>query len=88
MFFSHVLPVTASYHKKRINGDISALNADIAKLARDRPRVTLIDVRPQLRGDDGYLRREFSYDGLHLTPKGYAVLRDAVAPHIARYCTP
>ena len=88
VFFSHVLPVTASYPKKRINGEISALNADIAKVVRDRPRVTLIDVRPQLRGEDGYLRREFSYDGLHLTPKGYAVLRDAVAPHIARYCTP
>ena len=88
VFFSYVLPVTASYHKKRINRDITGLNGEIAKLAYGVPNVTLIDARPQLRGDDGFLRREFSYDGLHLTPKGYAVLRDAVAPHIARYCTP
>ncbi|MGE0038189.1 MAG: GDSL-type esterase/lipase family protein [Xanthobacteraceae bacterium] len=86
VFFSYVLPVTASYHKKRINRDITGLNGEIAKLAYGVPNVMLIDARPQLRGDDGFLRREFSYDGLHLTPKGYAVLRDAVAPYIAQYC--
>ena len=34
------------------------------------------------------LREEFAYDGIHLTPKGYAVLLDAIAPHVAKYCAP
>jgi lysophospholipase L1-like esterase len=88
VFFNHVLPVTASYHKKRINRDIAGLNADIAKLAHGLRNVTMIDVGPQLAGGDGFMRREFSYDGLHLTPKGYAVLRDAVGPYIAQHCVP
>jgi lysophospholipase L1-like esterase len=46
----------------------------------------LLDVRPQLRSANGYLREEFAYDGLHLTPRGYAVVRDAIAPHVAQYC--
>ena len=54
----------------------------------DQPAVTAVDVRPQLLGSDGTLREEFAYDGQHLTPKGYAVLRDAIAPHVATYCVP
>jgi lysophospholipase L1-like esterase len=87
-FVSYVLPVTASYAKKRVNAEIPQLNAAIAKLVADRPTVTPIDVRPQLRTADGSLREEFAYDGIHLTPKGYAVLRDAIAPHVAKYCAP
>lgn len=87
-FVTYVLPVTASYAKKRVNAEIPQLNAAIAKLVTDRPAVTPIDVRPQLRTADGTLREEFAYDGIHLTPKGYAVLRDAIAPHVAKYCAP
>jgi len=86
VFLSYILPVTASYGKKRMNGEIEALNAAFVWLAADQKNVTLLDVRPQLRGADGSLRREFAYDGIHLTPRGYAVLRDAIAPHVAEYC--
>ncbi len=88
LFVSYVLPVTARYPKKRVNKEIPQLNEVIAKLAAGRPKVTMIDARPSLGGADGYLREEFAYDGLHLTPKGYAVLRDAIAPHVAQYCSP
>jgi lysophospholipase L1-like esterase len=87
-FANYVLPVTARYTKRRINSDISRLNTVFATLLADRPNITPIDVRPQLSGADGSLREEFAYDGIHLTPKGYAVLRDAIAPHVATYCVP
>jgi GDSL-like lipase/acylhydrolase family protein len=85
---AHVLPVAASYGKRQINGTISALNETIASLVSARPDTTVLDLRPQLRGPDGYLREEFSYDGLHINPKAYAVWRDAIAPYVAEYCKP
>ena len=87
-FVNYVLPVTARYPKKNVSREIPPLNAAFAKLIVDRPGITPVDVRPQLQNPDGTLREEFAYDGLHLTPKGYAVLRDAIAPHVDRYCSP
>jgi lysophospholipase L1-like esterase len=85
-FISYVLPVAASYRKKRMNEDISALNIGIAGLVAGRSQVTAIDLRPLVRDRNGYLGEEFSYDGLHLSPKGYEVWRDAIAPVIAEFC--
>jgi hypothetical protein len=85
---AYVLPVAASYSKRQTNAGIAALNDSIASLIAGRADTTVLDLRPQLRGVDGSLREEFSYDGIHLTPKGYAVWRDAIAPMIANYCKP
>jgi GDSL-like lipase/acylhydrolase family protein len=83
---AYVLPVAASYGRRQINDAISDLNRTIAGLVAGRPDTTVLDLRPLLRGSDGYLREEFSYDGLHLSPKAYSVWRDAIAPDIAKYC--
>jgi len=71
-----------------MNEAISALNVVIAGLVAGRSNVTPIDLRPLLRDAGGYLGEEFSYDGLHLSPKGYEVWRDAIAPSIAQFCVP
>jgi lysophospholipase L1-like esterase len=85
-FAAYVLPVAASYRKKQINKDIAALNAAITGVFAEHPGTQVIDLRPQVRGDDGYLREDLSYDGLHLDAKGYAIWRDAIGPHVARHC--
>jgi lysophospholipase L1-like esterase len=87
-FLAYVLPVTASYAKKQMNASITDLNAAISGVLADHPKTMTIDIRPLMRGSDGALREELSYDGLHLSPKGYAVWRDAIAPQIAKYCVP
>jgi lysophospholipase L1-like esterase len=87
-FLAYVLPVTASYAKKGMNGGIADLNAAIAGVLADHRKTKAIDIRPLMRGSDGVLREELSYDGLHLSPKGYAVWREAIAPEIAQYCGP
>jgi lysophospholipase L1-like esterase len=87
-YLAYVLPVTAGYAKKGMNAGIAELNGGIAGVLADRPRTRTIDIRPLMRGADGTLREELSYDGLHLSPKGYAVWRDAIAPEIAKYCAP
>jgi lysophospholipase L1-like esterase len=85
---AYVLPVAASYGKRQINSSIATLNETIAGLVSGRPDTTVLDLRPLLRGSDGYLREEFSYDGLHINPKAYGVWRDAIAPYVAEYCKP
>jgi lysophospholipase L1-like esterase len=85
---AYVLPVAASYGKRQMNGSISALDDTITGLVADRPNTTVLDLRPRFRGSDGYLREDLSYDGLHLSPKGYEVWRDAIAPYVAQYCAP
>jgi lysophospholipase L1-like esterase len=88
LFVAYVLPVTASYAKKGMNGSITDLNTAIAGVLAEHSKTRTIDIRPLMRGGDGALREELSYDGLHLSPKGYAVWRDAIAPEIAQYCAP
>jgi lysophospholipase L1-like esterase len=85
-FVSYVLPVAAGHGKRRMNEEISALNVAISDLVAGRSHVTTIDLRPLLRDANGNLGEEFSYDGLHLSPRGYEVWRDAVAPIIAQFC--
>ena len=87
-FVYYVLPVAASYPRERVNKEISALNAAVADLVAGRPKTTAIDLRPLVAGADGTLRNELSWDGLHLSAKGYEVWRDAIAPEVAKYCTP
>jgi len=88
LLLAYVLPVTASYAKKGMNGSITDLNAAIAGVLAEHSKTRTIDIRPLMRGSDGALREELSYDGLHLSPKGYAVWRDAIAPQIAQHCVP
>jgi hexosaminidase len=85
---AYVLPVAASYGKRQMNSSIAALDDAIASLVADRPNTTVLDLRPRFRGPDGYLRADLSYDGLHLSPKGYELWRDTIAPYVAQYCLP
>jgi lysophospholipase L1-like esterase len=87
-FATFVLPVARSYGKPRVNAAITQLDEAIATSLRGRPQVTALDLRPQMRAGDGFLREELTYDLLHLTAKGYAIWRDAIAPQIAEYCGP
>jgi lysophospholipase L1-like esterase len=85
-FVTYILPVAATYRKRRMNEEISALNLALAGLVAGRSNVTAIDLRPLVRDSAGYLDEKFSYDGLHLSPMGYEVWRDAIAPSIAEFC--
>jgi lysophospholipase L1-like esterase len=85
-FVSYVLPVAASYRKRRMNEEIAALNVALAGVVAGRSQVTPIDLRPLVRDLNGYLGEEFSYDGLHLSPRGYEVWRDAIATSVAEFC--
>lgn len=41
-----------------------------------------IDLFPQLTDQDGQLAQEYTHDGLHLTPAGYAIWLEALRPYL------
>jgi len=88
IFIFSVLPRTAPRHLKVSRNNRSALlkldkvkvillNQKIQQLAK-QAGVTFIDAVPYVADTDGNLRADLSFDGLHLMPEGYAILRALV----------
>jgi hexosaminidase len=64
-----------------LNPKIRQLNARLATLATDNDSVTYIDLWPALAGKGG-LKKELTYDGVHLNGDGYRLWQEAIAPHM------
>jgi lysophospholipase L1-like esterase len=77
-----VLPREARYHD-----DVVALNTAIAALARARG-LTTIDLFPSFVSDDGAIQEALSYDGLHLSGKGYRLWQSLLEPYTVRDANP
>lgn len=86
VYLTLVLPGTKRVSHK-IGPKVDELNAAYRKLA-ERPDVSVVDFLPVARDRDGFLREELSTDGIHLTPKGYRVWRDAILPIVRQHCQP
>lgn len=84
VYLTLVLPVTRSY-VPRMNPKVAELNSAYVALA-DKMKATVVDFRQEMRGDEGALRTDLSVDGLHLSPEGYRIWRDAVTPLVAQHC--
>jgi lysophospholipase L1-like esterase len=83
VYLSPVLPVAESF--KKINPKIDELNRTYVKLAKET-KATLVDFRADMRNADGFLKEEFSRDGIHLTAEGYRVWRDTIMPLVQQHC--
>jgi lysophospholipase L1-like esterase len=86
-FAVYVLPVARSHAKWRNNAAIANLNDEIGGLIAGRPGTSALDLRPLVRNEQGYLREDLSYDGLHPNARGYAIWRDAIAAEVDRFCS-
>jgi lysophospholipase L1-like esterase len=64
---------------KAINGKIRRLDAELAKLAS--ANVAYADLAAVLTDAHG-VKKQFTYDGVHLNGEGYRVWRDAIAPYM------
>ena len=60
---------------------LRALNRSLADVAARRG-ATFVDLYPRFVSERGGLRAELTRDGVHLTPAGYVIWRDAVAPEL------
>ena len=61
----------------RSNEHIDTLNALLSDVAA-KENVSFIDLNTILTDDDGKLRAEYTYDGLHPTDEGFAVITEAI----------
>lgn len=78
--FISIKPSTARWH---LVDRIREANELVRQFSASDPRLQYIDVFTPGLGADGMPRRELlQQDGLHLTPAGYAVWRDAVRPYL------
>ena len=64
-----------------LNANIKQLNTKLAALASENEDVTFIDLWPVMAGRGG-LKREVSYDGIHLNGEGYRRWKEAIAPYM------
>lgn len=64
-------------------GRIQALNEDYRARAA-RHDATYVDLWPVFADDSGAIKKEFTRDGLHLTPAGYLAWAEVLRPHLAR----
>ena len=63
---------------------VKAANQAIKAWTTTDPRLTYIDVYAAMLGPDGQPKPDiFVDDGLHMNPKGYAIWRAIVGPHLA-----
>jgi lysophospholipase L1-like esterase len=75
-----IKPSVARWH---LAPQARAANALVRDFSARDPRLAYIDVWTPMLGPDGTPPRDlFVADGLHMTPKGYAIWREAVAPYL------
>lgn len=77
------IAIKPSLKRWNLVGQGRAANRRIADFCRKDSRLIFIDIATPMLGADGRPRQElFVEDGLHMTPAGYAIWRDAVRPHL------
>ena len=67
-----------------VPGKIKELNKRLKQYAADRGLVW-VDYHSAMDAGDGSLRSEYTRDGVHPTPEGYAVMERVILPALAHY---
>ena len=80
LYYLSTTPVVSTGHplyKKiyiggRTNGELKSINYKVMNYAKSKD-ITYIHQFDELLDSDGYLNTDYTYDGIHLNPKGYEV---------------
>ena len=70
-------PEMKSCLRVRTNEKIAQTNAEVQKLAKTL-HLHYIDVNAPLKDEQGRLRAEFTYEGMHIRPEGYRTIYPAI----------
>jgi len=72
IYVQSVLPVDDGIHWTRPNTEIDKINAALEKLTGEN-RLHYIDLTKIFKDENGKLKKDYSFDGLHLNGRGYYV---------------
>lgn len=82
IYLLSILPVNETMDPKTVlprkNKDIDEINQQLKTLKH----VKYIDFTSVFKDEEGRLKKEYSMEGLHLSPLGYKVLTDTLKPYI------
>jgi lysophospholipase L1-like esterase len=77
------ISIKPSIARWKLIGKIREANALIEQYAKATKHVDFVDIGPALLGPDGKPRKElFRPDGLHMSPKGYAIVVALLKPRL------
>lgn len=65
--------------EKRSNEKIALMNKEFIKLC-EKHNCVWLDITDKLKDDKGNLKREFTYDGLHLNVSAYKIIAENIIP--------
>lgn len=65
----------------RHNETIRSLNEKLAVMAQEEG-ITFLDVTPYLADENGMLKKEYTFDGLHPNSAGYMAIRDEIIQNL------
>ena len=79
IYVQSVLPVSGS--KKEFNESVVKYNELLREVAEEQ-EVMYIDLWSEFVDEDGVLREEYSFDGVHLTANGYKQWKDIISDYV------
>lgn len=77
-----VYPINESMrgkYEKRSNEKICSMNKEFIKLS-EKYACTWLDITDKLKDETGNLKKEYTYDGLHLNVNAYKIVAESVIP--------
>ena len=77
VYLQSILPVDDGIHYTRDNRQILEVNSKLPDLAKERG-YTYVDLHTAFRNEAGILNPDYSYDGLHLSGKGYLYWKELI----------
>ena len=87
ILLSSLFPINTdicAYLAPDINDVISGMTS-MYKMFALGMKVDFVDFYPHFRDDAGMMRRDLTYDGIHLSAKGYDIYTSILKPYIMKY---
>ncbi len=84
IYFNSILPVNNTFPPRNHFGKdahIAAVNNGLSALCRER-NIIYIDAHQYFSDTENKLKKEFTYDGLHLNAAGYVAWANLLKPHL------
>lgn len=82
IYIQSILPTNPSFDKLKNHygheSKIKQINLELKAYSNSSSQITFVDLYTHFLDDNGYLNQKYTWDGVHLNVKGYALWRDVL----------